>query len=166
MRKGFTLVEILVVIIVLPFVFIALDGLFKTLITDIPKSYPVVQENTSLLNMLEQMRQDIDKAKTLPESFAEHTTSDELLLIELKDGVICYKITNGQVIRSKLSQTQQTDPEETRSWSLPRAKIQWKVCKKNGKGHAVEIKTHIDYKYRGHWKKKMANSHLYFVGAL
>ena len=83
MRKGFTLVELLVVIIVLPFVMLVLDGLFSTLIRDIPRSYRVVQENTSLLSMLEQMQQDIDKAKGLPESFDGHTASGELLLIEL-----------------------------------------------------------------------------------
>lgn len=165
MRKGFTLVEILVVIMILPFVMIALDGLFKTLVTDIPQSYRVVQENTSLLNMLEQMQQDFDKAKALPESFAEHTTSDELFLIELKDGVICYKITSGRVIRSKLSQTQQDGAEETKTWLLPHANIQWQVRQDNGKRYAVEMKTYIGYKQRIHLQKKMANSHLYFVGA-
>jgi len=30
----------------------------------------------------------------------------------------------------------------------------------------VEVQTHIEHKIRGeHWEKKMANSHLYFVGA-
>ena len=62
MRKGFTLVEMLAVTISLPFLMIVLDGLFKTLIKDIPRSYQVVQANTSLISMLKEMQQDIDKA--------------------------------------------------------------------------------------------------------
>ena len=98
MRKGFTLVELLVVIIVLPFVMLVLDGLFSTLIGDIPRSYRVMQENTSLLSMLEQMQQDIDKAKGLPESFDEYTTSNKLLLIELTEGMICYQLKDGKIL--------------------------------------------------------------------
>ncbi|GAH13473.1 unnamed protein product, partial [marine sediment metagenome] len=62
------------------------------------KSYRVVQENTSLLNMLGQMHRDVDGAKGLPESFAGHTTDEELLLIELPDGMICYQLKNDEVI--------------------------------------------------------------------
>ena len=48
MRKGFTLIEVLVVVIVAPFMLIVLNDLFKTLIKDVPRSYQVVQENASL----------------------------------------------------------------------------------------------------------------------
>ena len=69
MRKGFTLIEVLTVVVVLPFLMIVIDGLFKTLIKDIPRSYKVVQANTSLLSVLKEMQQDIDKAKGLPETY-------------------------------------------------------------------------------------------------
>ena len=80
MRKGFALMEMLAVLIILPFILIVLAGLFTTLISDIPRSYRVIQANTSLLSMLRQMQRDIDAAKQLPESFAEYATDDELLL--------------------------------------------------------------------------------------
>ncbi|MFH1884078.1 MAG: prepilin-type N-terminal cleavage/methylation domain-containing protein [Planctomycetota bacterium] len=99
MRKGFTLVEVLIVIVVLPFMMLVLNDLFRTLIKDIPRSYRVVQENTSLLSMLEQMQKDIDKAKGLPESFGEYTTGDKLLLIELAEGMICYQLKDEKVLR-------------------------------------------------------------------
>ena len=178
MRKGFTLVELLVVIIVLPFVMLVLNGLFSTLIRDIPRSYRVVQENTSLLSMLDQMQQDIDKAKGLPESFAGHTTDDKLLLIELAEGTICYQLKDGQVLRCKLTDNQQSPPAagivqnpallgalEQKVWSVPHAKVEWQVWRKDRGGYAVEVKTHIEHNVQGHWEKKMANSHLYFVGA-
>ena len=166
MRKGFTLVEILVVIIVLPFVMLVLDGLFSTLIRDIPRSYRVMQENTSLLSMLEQMQQDIDRAKGLPESFDEYTTSNKLLLIELAEGMICYQLKDEKartVRRSSLASRVTGDESRITVWSIPHAKVEWQVWRKDGGGYAVEVQTHIEHKIQGHWEKKMANSHLYFV---
>jgi len=163
MRKGFTLVELLVVIVVLPFVMLVLGGLFSTLIRDIPRSYRVVQENTSLLSMLEQMQQDIDEAKGLPESFDGNTASGELLLIELADIVICYQLKDDKVLRCKLTDNQQKNALEKKSWSVPHAKVEWQVWRKDRDGYAVEVQTHIEHKVGGHWEKKMANSHLYFV---
>jgi prepilin-type N-terminal cleavage/methylation domain-containing protein len=165
MRKGFTLVETLVVVIVLPFLFIIIDGLFRTLLSDLPWSYRIAQENTIMLNMLEHLQQDIDQAKGLPESFAGHTVSDNLLLIELADGVICYQLKDGRVIRYKPVDPQQEDSEEKRVWSLPHAEIVWQVRTKNGEGYAVDTEAHIEHRVRGQWKKKMVRSHLYFVGA-
>jgi len=179
MRKGFTLIEVLVVVIVLPFMMLVLNDLFRTLIKDIPRSYQVVQENASLLSMLEQMQKDIDKAKGLPESFDEYTTGDKLLLIELAEGMICYQLKDEKVLRHKLTDNQQSNSLGQTVWSVPHAKVEWQVWRKDRGGSptagfdrnpallgAVEVKTHIEHKIRGeHWEKKMANSHLYFVGA-
>jgi len=172
MRKGFTLVEILVVIMVLPFVMLVLDGLFGTLIRDIPRSYRVMQENTSLLSMLEQMQQDIDRAKGLPESFDEYTTSNKLLLIELEEGMICYQLKDEKVLRLRTRDEERGTRDASivnrlssvsQSWSIPHAKVEWQVWRNDGGGYAVEVKTHIKYNVQGHWQKKMVNSHLYFV---
>ena len=165
MRKGFTLVELLVVIAIIPFVLAAMDGLFSAIISDIPRSYRIAQESTTLVSMLEQFQQDIDEAKGLPDSFAGHTTDDKLLLIELAERMICYQLKDGQVLRRRLTDTQQGSGEETKAWSAPHAKIEWQVWRKDNSGYAVEVKTCIEHNVRGHWEKKMANSHLYFVGA-
>jgi len=166
MRKGFTLVEMLVVVVVLPFVFFLFDGLFKTIAGEIPMSVRLIQENTSLLNVLRQIQKDVDRAKGLPKSFAGQTTNDQLLLIKLSEGVICYKLKDGQVVRRQLTDTQQEKQQEPRVWSIPHANIEWKVWERNGQGYAVETDTHLEYKRRGQWIKKMAHSHLYFMGAL
>ncbi|MHC4074334.1 MAG: PulJ/GspJ family protein [Planctomycetota bacterium] len=165
MRKGFTLVEMIVVIMVLPFVFLIMDGLFRTLLSDIPRSYSIAQENTTLLNMLEQLRQDIERAEGLPASFAEHAANDNMLLIASEDGVISYQLKDGQAVRRKLTGAQRDSAEESRVWSLPHATVVWKVWTKDGKGYAVETKAHIEQNIRGQWKQKMANSHLYFAGS-
>ena len=100
MRKGFTLIEVLVIVIIMPFIFLIFDGLFRTLLSDIPWSWRIAQENTTMLSMLDQLQQDIDAAKGLPESFGTYTANDNLLLIESPDGVLCYQLKDGKVTRS------------------------------------------------------------------
>ena len=176
MRKGYTLVEMLLVIVTIPAVAFALNGLFKTLIRDIPRSSQVVQENTTVLNMLEQMQQDLDKAKELPKTFAEHTADDNLLLIESDAGTICYQKEHGKVLRYTLTKGQPTRRSENgprvtddevdgaRIWTVPNANIEWRIWRQGETGYAVEVKTHIRHKLRKKFQKKMANSHLYFAG--
>jgi hypothetical protein len=166
MRKGFTLVEVFILVTVLPFVFLLFDGLFKAIAGEIPMSVRIVHENTSLLNVLRQIQKDIDRAKGLPKSFAGQTAGDQILLIELAEGIICYERKDGQVIRQKLTETSQGKAEDPRIWSIPHANVEWKVWERNGQGYAVETNTHLEYGRRGQWVKKMAHSHLYFAGAL
>ena len=166
MRKGFSLVELLVVIVVLPFVFLIFNGLFKTLASEIPWSHRILQEHTTLLHMLTQMQKDIDLAKGLPQSYAGHISNDRQVLIELPEGVFCYQLKDGRVLRQKLMDAGQSDAGNPIVWPLPHASVQWKVWAKNGRGYAVETNTHIEHKKRGEWKKKMAHSNLYFAGAL
>jgi hypothetical protein len=166
MRKGFTLVEILILVIVLPFVFLLFDGLFKTIVGEIPMSVRLIQENTSLLSVLREIQRDIDRAEGLPKSFAGQTAGADVLLIERSDGVICYQLKDGLVVRRKLTDTSQGKAEEPRIWPIPHANIEWKVWERNGQGYAVQTNTHLEYGRRGQWVKKMAHSHLYFAGAL
>jgi prepilin-type N-terminal cleavage/methylation domain-containing protein len=166
MRKGFTLTEILVVVIILPFFAVILDGLFRTLIKDIPRSHQVVQENTTVLSALDQMEKDISKAQRLPESFKGYASSDKLLLIELQDNsVICYQIKDDKISRKQLASNHQINYPETTSWSIPHAKVRWQILRKNGNGYAVEVRNHIEHEVLGHLEKKMANSHLFYIGA-
>jgi hypothetical protein len=166
MRKGFSLVELLAVVVALPFVFLLLDGLFKTFIAEIPWSCRIANEHTSLLYMMDQMQKDIDRAKNLLESYAGRTSNDRQVLIALPEGIFCYRLENGRVLREKLTDAGQSDAEQPTVWSLPHANIQWKVWAENGRGYAVETNTSIEYKRRGQWKNKMAHTYLYCAGAI
>ena len=165
MRRGYSLVEMLVVLAIVSTVSIVVSKLFTTLISDIPRSYRIVQENTSVLNMLEQMHEDVDLARGLPESFAEYTTDKDLLLIELPNGIVGYQLKDGRVLRRSLPAALEHYEEDTKVWSVPNAIIEWQVRRNNSAGYAVEVKTHIEHNVRGLSEEKMAASHLYFVGA-
>lgn len=166
MRKGFTLVELLVVVITVPLLFILLDGLFVTLMADIPRSYRIAQESITLQHALEQIQQDLDNAKELPESFEGLTTNEEQFLIERPDGMISYQLKNGRIIRRQLTGAEQDDTGNEKIWSLPNTKVTWTIWKRNSQAYAVEMNTHFEYKTRGKWKKTMANSHLFYGGAI
>ena len=92
MRKGFTLVELVVVVTVLPFVMAALSGVYVTFIRDVPQATQVLQENTTLLDAIGQIRRDMDQAVGLPTRFDGQRADERTLLIAQPDGVICYHV--------------------------------------------------------------------------
>ena len=161
MRKGFFLVELVVVIAVIVLVSVPLARLSTATFRDIPRSYRLIQSNTSVLNMLKQMRKDVDTAIELPESFEGRFTNERPLLIRSANSMICYHLKDGEIIRRVFTNSD----VNTVNWPAPHAKIQWQIRRKNNKGYAVEIKTYIERKSGDRLEKKMANSHLYFVGA-
>ena len=125
MRKGMTLIEIIVIIVVLPVFMLAFDKMFRTVVKDAPRSYRVVNENISLLNMLEKLQQDIDVAKGLPSTYGSYSVSDEQFLIEQDDCVICYRFEGSEVLRYRLTDNSSSNEGSENSWRLPHTVIQW-----------------------------------------
>jgi len=164
MRKGFSLIEMLVVMVIFASSSVAITILFNALVAEIPRSWRVIQENTTVLSMLKQLREDISVAKGLPESFGAHTTDDKRLLIELPEGIICYQLQDGKIFRARLTNAYESSGEDIKVWSAPHAQVQWRVLRQDQAGYAVEVKTHIEHKVAGHLEKKLANCQLYFVG--
>ncbi len=164
MRKGFTLVELLVVMVTIPILMNVFSGLFRTLIIDAPFNWKTIQQNAIVLGMLSQIQQDVDKATGLPHSYDGFNSSDDLLLIEQVDGVICYQLKEEQIVRLLLTDKQQSAQAEKRIWSIPGIKIKWLVRRIDDKGYAVEVQNHIEQTISGRTEQKMANSHLYFTG--
>jgi type II secretory pathway pseudopilin PulG len=165
MRKGFFLVEILVMVIVIVIISVPLARLSTTALRDIPRAYKMVESNTSILNALRQIKKDVNAAKAFPESFNTCTVSDETLLVELENNTICYQIENDRVLRRTLSNTAVDNNEEITSWSTPKGKIEWRIWRRNGRAYALEVHTYMEQKSGDRLEKKMAGSHLYFVGA-
>ena len=165
MRKGFTLIKALVLIMVFPIVMFFMTRLTTTIIRDIPASYRIIQTNTSVLNILEQMRRDVESAEALPESFGEYTTNDQMLLIASANGMIGYQLEDDKIVRRRLTNAHPGVDEDTIVWPVPNAKVQWRLHQKGGDAFAVEVKTCIEQRTSRRLQEKMANSHLYFVVA-
>jgi len=164
MRKGYLLVELLTVITILAI----LGGTFVTLsgkiIFGIGRSYRLIQANTSMLNMLGQLRSDVNGGRGFAESFGKYRAGEETLLIESEAGVICYQLKEDEVARYGPADVEGVD-EEVTIWPIRNGKVKWQVWHKGNDGYAMEVQSYIEYKTSGHLQKKMANSHLYFVGS-
>jgi len=165
MRKGFFLIELLVVLAVISLLSVPLARLSTTTLRDIPQSWRMIESNTRMLNMLKQMRKDVNAAKGFPESFNALTADNTTLLIRLEDEVICYQLKEDKIVRRSPTCPGTGNDEEIRSWTVRYGKVQWRYRYKNGRVYAVEVETYIERKIGDCLEKKMANSHLYFAGA-
>jgi len=166
MRKAFTLVELLVVIAVLPAATIALSRIFATFIRDIPRMTRVVERNTTVLDMVQQLRDDMDRATTLPDAFAAKRCDDRTLLVGFPESVVCYELQDGRAVRSVLGGTGLAEARELRTWRFPEAEVTWSRWQENETAYAVEIRTHVRQKVGSQVKAKLANSYVLFVQGL
>jgi hypothetical protein len=165
MRKGYLLVELLTVVAILTI----LGGTFVTLsgkvIFGIGRSYRLIQTNTSMLNMLGQLRSDVNGGKGFAESSGAYSAGEKTLLIESEDGVICYQLKEDEVARYSPADVEGGGDEEVTIWPIRNGRVKWQVWRKDSDGYAVEVQSYIEYTTSGHLQKKMANSYLYFVGS-
>jgi type II secretory pathway pseudopilin PulG len=166
MRKAFTLVELLVVIGILPFVMFALSGVFMVFIRDIPRATRVLQENTTVLNMLRQTRRDMDRAIGLPGQFNGWHADEHTLLIKLPDSVVCYQFEDGKVLRTVSREESRTAPGEGRLWRIPNAVVTWRLWTQDGGAYAAEIHSHVRRRVGAQLKNELASSQVFFVHAL
>lgn len=164
MRKGFSLIEIIVVLSIMAMVLIPIAALNRATLYEIPRAHKILQSHSTLLHFLRYIQKDINIAKGFPESFNSYVANNETFLIELEQNTLCYQFTEGKIQRLILDSKTAKDKEIV-SWQLPYSKIDRSVWRKDGRAYAVEIETYIEQKRAGRLQKKMSNSHLYFVGA-
>ena len=163
MRRAFTLIELLMVVTVLPFVMVAVSGVYATFIRDIPRTTRVLQENTTVLDLLRQIRRDVDEAVGLPEQFEGQHAGERTLLIEQPGRVIRYQIEDGRIVRTLLTNPQS---EEPRVWRMRDAVIAWRLWEQDGRGYAVEIHSHVKQWVANFLREKLANTQVFFIRGL
>jgi len=164
MRKGYFLVEMLVVLFIMAMVMVTLERFFRTFTYDLPRNSRLIQENHTLSNAVSHIRVDVVSAKTLSES-VNGPDEPNTLLMGMSGGVISYKFSNGRILRSFVGGATGAANGDM-VWSVPHGRIEWRVWSKGKTGCAVEISTCIEDKSFGHIRKKMANNNLFFAGAL
>jgi len=166
MRKGFTLIELLFLVMVTPSVAIAISGVFAIFVRDIPQGTRVLQQNTTALDMLQNVRRDMDRAVALPEQFQDVHTDERMFLVELPDGMVSYRFAEGTVLRTVLRQDGNDAFAQQRVWRLPKAVVTWKPWKQGDRVYAVEVYTAVQQRIRGEFYNKLANSHVFFLQGL
>jgi prepilin-type N-terminal cleavage/methylation domain-containing protein len=163
MRRAFTLIEILVVIAVAPSVLLVIGSVYTTFIRDIPRTTRVLQENTTVLHVLQQMRRDMDEAVGLPQQFDGQRAGERTLLIEQPGRVVRYQLGDGQIVRTLLTDS---PSGEQRLWRMRDAVIVWRLWERDGRAYAVEIHSHVKERIEGLLREKLANSQVFFIHSL
>jgi prepilin-type N-terminal cleavage/methylation domain-containing protein len=163
MRRAFTLIEVLVVVTILPVVMIAINGVYATLIRDIPRATRVLQVNTTVLDLLQQIRRDVDGAVGLPAQLDGQHAGEHTLLIEQPGRVICYQIEDGRAVRRLLTDS---PSEDGRLWRVPDAVIVCRLWERGGKAYAAEVRSHVQQRVSGLLREKLANTQVFFIHGL
>ena len=156
------LVEIMTVIMVMVLISVPVAHLTRITHRDIPRSYRAIQANTTVMNILKSIKQDVTAAEDFPKSHGDYTANEQFLLITTANNVICYQFEEDKIIRLTLSKTD-TKIIDTVNWPAQNAIIKWRHLQHN-KLEGLEIQTYIEHRLGSVVEKKMANSHLYFVG--
>ena len=165
MRKGFTLIEVLLVVVVTPILAVALSGMFRVLARDVPQGVRLLQQNTSVLDMLQNVRRDVDRAVALPERCQDVQADDRTLLVELPEGTVSYEFRTGEIVRTALNAAG-TAASDERLWRVPKAVVTWKPWKQGDTVYAVEAHTAVQQRIRGKLYSKFTNSHVFFLQGL
>ena len=162
MRKGFTMVEMLIVIMTLPLVAVAADKLFRELIVDAPHTLDVVSQNDSVVRMLIRLQEDVGRATGVLPAYEGHVGDEQLLLLRIGDQVVGYKKNQDRIERHELSQPDQLDGIAYLCVA-PQASVDWSLWPSEDSPSAVKVHTSIQH--RRSLKQKLASNYLFFVGA-
>lgn len=163
MRKAFTLMEVLVLTTVAPLMLVVVSRIFSTFIQDIPRETRVVQQNTTVLDLLQQVRRDVDGAIDLPERFDTTDSDEHTLLIHQPQAVICYRFEDGRAVRTLLKGQGPSDPNEQRLWRMPNAVITWRPWTRDGGTYAVEMHSHVQQRFADLLRNRLVNSQVFFI---
>jgi len=164
MRKASALIELVVVMAILAVIMLACAKPLKTLVSTIPQTSRDFQTNSVMLGMLRELQDDIEHSNGLLEYATDEKIGHNMLLIETGSGIVCYELGDGEVTKTTSVADEQL-PQNSQTWSLPHAKINWNLRNHDGRACAVELTTSIECMVSGMQKKKLRNSYIYFVGS-
>ncbi|MGA2093959.1 MAG: prepilin-type N-terminal cleavage/methylation domain-containing protein [Sedimentisphaerales bacterium] len=164
MRKGYLLIEMIVVMAIMTMLMVSMDRFFMVFANELPKDSRLLQENIVLLDAVSRIRADVASADAVSQK-TDSGGETPLLVIYRPADEIYYEFGKGQIIRRLVELTKGATPQEIK-WSLPHGKIETRVLtSKGGAGCTVEIITCIeDYDF-GHTRQKLANNYLAFTGS-
>jgi hypothetical protein len=147
MRKGYTIIELIVLLGLIVLVLILAFKPIRVLISDVPRQHRDFQTARSLNHMFACLKTDIESAKKLTAAGDPNT-----LII---DGSITYHFDNDYVSRINIH-----DPNAASSlWTLPHSRLVWEVKNQN----ALQITGWLERTVLGKTEINFHNSHLFYA---
>ena len=162
MRRGFSLIEMIVVVCTLPLFLVLVSPVFILFNREIPRSTHLVIEQGTVLEVLDQIRRDVDQAKALPRSHGQWSTDERTLLIDKADCAVLYRVAEGKVRRDVIAPGG-GPPEPAGEWALPNVSIRWVLWQEGSNAQAVEVHSHMIYRLRTRDQERLANTHVFFL---
>ncbi len=161
-RRAMTLIELLVMLTLLVVILGMFAKTFHKLMCSVPRAHRDFQANTSVQDMIRRLRKDVESGRRLLQYAGDERVGGDLLLIASGEGVISYEFDRDRVVRT-LAVDDPNMPGES-IWSVPHARIDWDVWRRNDAGYALEVRTAIERTVLGRLESKLRNSHLFFAG--
>jgi len=161
-RRAMTLLEMLAMLALLVVILGLFTKTFNRLMGGVPRAHRDFQANTSVQDMIRRLRRDVESGRSLLQYAGDGRVGGDLLLIESGEGVISYEFDGDRVVRS-LAVDDPNMPGES-IWSVPHARIDWDVWRRNNAGYALEVRTAIERTVLDRPEIKLRNSHLFFAG--
>lgn len=166
MNRAFTLIEVVVVLSILPVVMLVMSRIMTTFMRDVPQGMAVVNEQTTVLDMIDAIGDDVRRAIALPDSLGSRQSDGRTLLIALPTGAVAYEQADGRVSRTILDRDGRDDPNAQRQWRVPDAVVDWQRWGQAEAAYAVEVHSYVKQTVDGHPQKKLAQTRVYLLNAL
>ena len=169
MRKAFTLIEMLGLLLVTTSLLLTLSPLVRSLLGDVPGSHRLLETHAQLQGIVSHIQYDIDRAVDLPSEFGGQAADEEYLFISQSDGMIVWQHRSGQIARlgPYESLPDLTDPNLVISadlnCSIPQARLTWRRHVQNDKAIAVEIETAAIQKTEKSEKQRLKMAWMLFL---
>jgi len=157
-RKGFTLVELLMAIGIMLIVGSISAGLFMALMRDIPARKRAVDEHTALAGMVRRMRKDFQAASAVAMPAG---TSD--IVLTAPGGKVRYRAAAGAVQRTE-KPVDNAGKARTMSWPAPHATVRWSLRRAGGKVVGVEVRTRVNPPDWVRDQRPLTNAHVLLLG--
>ena len=152
MRRGFTIVQLLIVMMTVPLMALLLDRVFSDLAVDLPRSVDMMEQNGVLLRMIPVLQRDIGQARDL-------RRAERDLMIQTPQGVVVYRFEPGRIVRRQMDSP---DPNE-QVWSAPQASVDWSILSEDGRPYALQVRTCVTH--RRSRQEKMKNTFVLVLGS-
>lgn len=162
MRRGFSLIEMLIVIMTIPLIGLVVDRAFRDWAIDAPRGVTLVFRHERLQRVVAEFNDDIDQAVSLSLEDAPQAEGPPVLVIEQPGRQIRY-IRLEEGIRREL-RGENLDPNVPAEWEwhLAQANIKWKLWRRGDAVVGLHLETSMTHGRLK--KKKFQNSHLFFTG--
>ena len=161
-RRAMALTEMLVVMAALLVIMAFATKMYSQVLGNLSRTHRDVQANTSVQDMLRQLRKDVENSSSLLHYPGNERTGGDLLLIDSPRGIISYEFDEGEVFRA----TEGAYPNEPAkdTWAVPHARIEWRLLQVNGRDRALAVTTSIERIVLDRPESKLRNSCVFFLG--